>query len=104
MRLHNRVSKLERSLGSRNAAEHVPLLTRDEMAVAITLQIERNRASNPSKAAMRIAPADTPQMSQDERDKFRSCLNLQIKHANAIEAAGRLPEVLASLRAKGVDV
>ena len=102
MSVRGRIERLERVLAPRSEPEPEPLLNRHEMAVVVALRIKRKLASNPHKTE-RPDPAHLRQLSPEERDKIRSFVDLQIKRAKEIEAAGRLPGVLASLRAKGYE-
>ena len=100
MSFRRRVNRLERVIGQPDDPKGLPPLTRDEMAVRTLKLLDRMVAGLPLPDRFRLVDDSRP-LSRQERQKFRSAVALQIQTAKAVKAAGRLPEVLASLRAKG---
>ena len=102
MNFKGRIAKLEQSMEARSTPRPFPFLLRDELAVFLSLRIDRIRHSKLIKCD-HARESQWEQLRPEERQKYGDVLNQTIQEAKAIEADGRLREVLARLRAKGID-
>lgn len=103
MSLKSRIARLERLIEAPSETAELPFLTRDEMAVFIPLRVKRFKRSKPKKRGKRTA-AGGPKLPPEELERLAKFVDRQLQKANTIKAEGRLPEVLARLRAKGAEL
>jgi|GEM_PF-7127319 len=101
MSLRNKVQKLERAMGPPDEKHPCPFLTRDEMAVYAALTVERILALKRNKKKPRTHKFDLP-VAPEDKQKRNEVFATTVEKAKAIEAAGRLPEILDILRSKGL--